>query len=157
MVELETLLTSIASSVQASQDAIQHNAYTNFMKYFVSDKNDGMILSEESDGDTILSEEKTRDETYMPVFQYFKTPASPDDAGVAVPIVALVKHNSLVLDGVKVTLNVSGVTNGNHFMVNTEPMNDEQGTEHHQITLEFKKEEPTEGMSRILSAYNRFL
>ncbi|MBD5470811.1 MAG: DUF2589 domain-containing protein [Lachnospiraceae bacterium] len=147
MVELETLLTSIASSVQASQDAIQHNAYTNFMKYFVSEKNNGMTLSEE----------KTRDEAFMPVLQYFKALDSPDNAGVAVPMVALVKHNSLVLEGVKVVLNVSGVPNGNHFMVNTEPINDEQGTEHHQITLEFKKEEPTEGMSRILSAYNRFL
>ena len=57
----------------------------------------------------------------------------------------------------RVVLNVSGVSNGKNFMVNTEPMNDTQELEHHQITLEFKHKEPTEGISRILTAYNQFL
>lgn len=157
MVELETLLTSIASSVQASQGAIQHNAYRNFMKYFVSDKNDGEMLSEENNDDTMLPEEKTRDEIYAPVFQYFKAPASPDNAGIAVPTIALVNHSSLVLENVKIVLNVSGVPDGEHFMVSTEPMNDRQGIEHHQITLEFKQEEPSEGIARMLTQYNHFL
>lgn len=147
MVELETLLTAIASSVQASQAAIQQNAYTNFMKYFVAGR----------PNDTMLSEEGTNDEVHMPVIQHFNVSDSPDSAGVAVPSVTLVNHNSLVLENVKIVLNVSGVPDGKRFMVNTEPMNDVQGMEHHQITLEFKQEEPTEGMSRILTAYNQFL
>lgn len=157
MVELETLLTSIASSVQASQAAIQQNAYTNFERYFIEEKSNDAMPAANGIDEEVLSEEEADDEVYTPVMQRFKVSDSPESADIAVPAVALVNHNSLVLENVKIVLNVSGVPNGNSFMVNTEPMNTEQGSEHHQITLEFKQEEPTEGMSRILTAYNQFL
>ena len=130
MVKLETLLTSIAASVQSSQAAIQQNAYDNFMHYF--QKN------------TPTSDNAHPEQTHFPVITHFNLPDSPENADIAVPAVALVNHDS-------------GVSNGKNFMVNTEPMNDTQELEHHQITLEFKHKEPTEGISRILTAYNQFL
>lgn len=147
MIELETLLTSIATSVQMSQDAIQLNAYKNFLKFFSPEP--------ENDGQDEKKQNPTQ--THVPVTQYFNIPDSPDNTSVAVPAVALVNHSSLVLDNVKVVLNVSGVSNGQQFMVSTEPLNDTPETEHHQITLEFKQKEPSEGISRILTAYNQFL
>lgn len=138
MVALETLLTNIATSVQTSQDAIQLNAYKNFLKYFSSQK----------------EEDK---QAHIPVTQYFDVSGSPESDRIAVPAVALVNHNSLVLDSVKVVLNVSGVSNGQQFMVSTEPINDSEQFDQHQITLEFKQKEPAEGISRILTAYNQFL
>ena len=147
MVELETLLTSIASSVQTSQAAIQLNAYKHFMKYFTaSTKNGG-----------IESGERKPAPTHFPLTQYFNVSDSSTNTNVAVPAVALVNHDSLVLENVKVVLNVSGVCDGEHFMVSTEPINDSQGVQHHQITLDFKQKEPSEGISRILTAYNQFL
>ena len=143
MVKLETLLTSIAASVQSSQAAIQQNAYDNFMHYF--QKN------------TPTSDNAHPEQTHFPVITHFNLPDSPENADIAVPAVALVNHDSLVLENINVVLNVSGVSNGKNFMVNTEPMNDTQELEHHQITLEFKHKEPTEGISRILTAYNQFL
>lgn len=147
MVELETLLTSIATSVQMSQDAIQLNAYSNFLKYFSS----GQRNDEQNENIQNLAQ------THVPVTQHFTVPDSPENTNVSVPAVALVNHSSLVLDNVKVVLNVSGVSNGQQFMVSTEPLNDTQETERHQITLEFKQKEPSEGISRILTAYNQFL
>lgn len=147
MVELDTLLTSIATSVQMSQDAIQLNAYKNFLKYFSSGQGN----------DEQEEHKQNSTQTHVPVTQYFNVPDSPENTSIAVPAVALVNHSSLVLDNVKVVLNVSGVSNGQQFMVSTEPLNDTQETEHHQITLEFKQKEPSEGISRILTAYNQFL
>lgn len=138
MIALETLLTNIAASVQTSQDAIQLNAYKNFLKYFSSQKEEGKQI-------------------HIPVTQYFDVSDSPETSRVAVPAVALVNHNSLVLDSVKVVLNVSGVSNGQQFMVSTEPNNDSEQFDHHQITLEFKQKEPAEGIARILTAYDQFL
>ncbi len=147
MVELETLLTSIASSVQTSQAAIQQNAYRNFLEYFV----DATAKNSSED------EGHKRKSMHIPIIQYFNISEESESEGIAVPSVALVNHNSLVLENVKVVLNVSGVPDGEHFMVSTEPMNDRQGMEHHQITLEFKQEEPSEGIARMLTQYNHFL
>lgn len=147
MVELETLLTSIAASVQTSQAAIQQNAYRNFLNYFVTP----------SAKNSSVEEELERKSMHVPVIQYFNLSGESEGDVIAVPSVALVNHNSLVLENVKIVLNVSGVPNGEHFLVNTEPMNDEQETERHQITLEFKQEAPSEGISRILTEYNHFL
>lgn len=147
MVKLETLLTSIATSVQTSQAAIQQNAYENFMQYFVSPT--------EKDGSHSDNAESIQ--TLFPILSHFRVPDSAEGGDIAIPAVALVNHDSLVLENIKVVLNVSGVSNGKNFMVNTKPMNDTQELEHHQITLEFKHKEPTEGMSRILTAYNQFL
>ncbi len=147
MVELETLLTSIASSVQMSQAAIQQNAYQNFLEYFVDTAAKNSLEDAEHEKKTM----------HVPIIHHFNISEESESEGIAVPSVALVNHNSLVLDNVKVVLNVSGVPDGNHFMVSTEPMNDEHGMEHHQITLEFKQKEPSEGIARMLTEYNHFL
>lgn len=48
MIALESLLCSIAASVQASQNSIRHNAYSSFMRYFVeeSDVNNSENLTD---------------------------------------------------------------------------------------------------------------
>ena len=146
MVALESLLCSIAASVQASQNSIRHNAYSSFMRYFVeeSDVNDSEDLTDARHS-TVL----------MPLMEHFRINDSPDGAGIAVPAVALVNHNPMVLDKVKIVLNVSGVSDGEHFMVDTEPGNCTNDMEHHQVTLEFKQTEPSEGMARVLTTYNQ--
>lgn len=146
MVKLETLLTSIATSVQTSQAAIQQNAYENFMQYFAT-----AVKNEPHSDNT------KEGQTHFPILSHFNVPNSAEGSNIAVPAVALVNHDSLVLENIKVVLNVSGVSNGKNFMVNTKPTNDTEELEHHQITLEFKHKEPSEGISRILTAYNQFL
>lgn len=146
MIALESLLCSIAASVQASQNSIRHNAYSSFMRYFVeeSDVNNSENLTDAG-----------RSTALMPLMEHFRINDSPDSADIEVPAVALVNHNPMVLDKVKIVLNVSGVSDGEHFMVDTEPGNAANDTEHHQVTLEFKQTEPSEGMARVLTTYNQ--
>lgn len=146
MIALESLLCSIAESVQSSQNSIRQNAYSSFMKYFTEEYvvNNSDNLNDAGNS-TVL----------MPHMEHFRINDSPDGADIEVPAVALVNHNSMVLDKVKIVLNVSGVSDGEHFMVNTEPGNGTNDTEHHQVTLEFKQTEPSEGMARVLTTYNQ--
>lgn len=146
MIALESLLCSIAESVQSSQNSIRQNAYSSFMKYFneeyVVNNSDNL---NDAGNSTVL----------MPHMEHFRINDSPDSADIEVPAVALVNHNPMVLDKVKIVLNVSGVSDGEHFMVNTEPGNAANDTERHQVTLEFKQTEPSEGMARVLTTYNQ--
>lgn len=146
MTKLETLLSSIAVSVQSSQAALQHSAYKNFLQYFKTASPQQESLSEQASSPELV-----------PILDHFKLPGMPDDKDFAVPIVTLINQDSLVLDRVKVVLNVSGISEGEHFMVNTEPINDENNLEHHQITLEFQRRDPTEGTSRVLTTYEQLI
>lgn len=146
MIKLETLLSSIALSVQSSQAALQQNAYKNFLQYFKAASPQQASLSEQVSSSELV-----------PILDHFKLPGMPDDKDFAVPIVTLINQDSLVLDSVKVVLNVSGISEGEHFMVNTEPINNENNLEHHQITLEFQRKDPTEGTSRVLTTYEQLI
>lgn len=146
MIKLETLLSSIAASVQSSQAAIQQNAYKNFLQYFKTASPQQASLSEQGSSSELV-----------PILDHFKLPGMSDDKDFAVPVVTLINQDSLVLDTVKVVLNVSGISEGEHFMVNTEPINNENNLEHHQITLEFQRKDPTEGTSRVLTTYEQLI
>lgn len=155
MIALEALLKSIAASVQTSQDAIQFNAYQNFMKYFSASSGEGNAEGNAEGG--IEADDIKRSQLHIPIIRDFHIPDACRNNSVSVPAVALVNHDSLILENVRIVLNVSGKSDGEHFMVSTEPMNEEQGLEHHQITLDFRKKEPPEGISRILTDYSQFL
>lgn len=159
MIELETLLVSIAASVQTSQDAIQYSAYQNFMKYFtVSSGKDNVEEKAEGNAkDGIEADDIKRPQFHIPIIQDFHIPDACGNESVSIPAVALINHDSLILENVRIVLNVSGISDGEHFMVSTEPMNENQGLEHHQITLDFKKKEPPEGISRILTGCSQYL
>ena len=141
MIELETLLTSIATSVQNSQAAIQLNAYKHFMKYFAASPRNV---------NTEFGEIKSS-KTYFPITQYFNVSDSPANQGIAVPAIALINHDSLLLESVKIELNVNGTFDGERFMVSTDSVNNAKGTQPHQITLDFKQNEPSERMEKLIS------
>ena len=159
MIALEALLKSIAASVQTSQDAIQFHAYQNFMKYFSASS--GEDNAEENAAGSaegvIEADDSKHPQLHIPIIRNFHIPDACGNDSVSIPAVALVNHDSLILENVRIVLNVSGKSDGEHFMVSTEPMNEEQGLEHHQITLDFRKKEPPEGISRILTGYSQLL
>jgi len=149
MIELKKLLSAIASSVQSSQELLKYNKHKMFLEHFTVDNN-GINDNEgiaSAGADTVLT----------PKVHNFNLTKNQNQEPLVVPRVALSNHNSIALDNVKVVLNVSGKVEENRVMVNIEPINTDETLQHHQITMEFKQQEASEGEARIITATSQFI
>lgn len=141
MIALEELLQSISHSVQGAQSTMQQTEIQSFLQYFEKEPRDNA-----ADGASNLS----------PKLQPFCI--NQGNPHLNVPLVTLTGHRALSLDSVRIVLNVTAKADSNGVQVEVGAANDNsQQQPNHQIMLEFKQQDASEGVSRMLDAANQFI
>ncbi|MDY3617642.1 DUF2589 domain-containing protein [Agathobaculum sp.] len=142
MIALEELLKSISLSVQSAQNAMQEAEINNFLHFFENEL--------QADGMDNVSVPAPVSPKILP---FCINQGNPQ---LKVPLVSLTGHRSLSLDTVRVVLNVTAKADSEGVQVEVASVdNNEQQS--HQIALEFKQQEASEGVSRMLDAANQFM
>lgn len=142
MISLNELLSSISRSVQNAQLAIQDAELHSFLRYFEQEGE-----SNDAPGHTT---------PISPKVQPFCI--NEENSSLNVPLVTLAGHRPLSLDTVRIVMNVNAKADSSGIQVEVGP-GEESGNQQlcHQITLEFKRSDAAEGVSRILDTANQFI
>ena len=141
---MDDLISAVGSCVQRAQAAIEQAAVDQYMEYFEQPVlSRGMPDEDEPDG---MLKPRTLD-VALPGEE-------GEDRTVQVPLVALVNHNTLRLDQVKVKMNIIPTTLGQgQVEIEAAP----PGKEGHSVELVFQADGVNEAVARISSAANQML
>ena len=135
--ELGQLLTAIGQSVSEAQNALSRHAIESYLDYF-----------QPADGGGCRP--KTTD---------LALPLSGAEQTVAVPLVALSSHGHLELAQVNIRLRVAARTGdaGEMLVELRAPDKTEAATPQTELALTFERQEPAEGIARLVTEINKVL
>lgn len=138
---MDDLIAVVGSCVQRAQAAVEQAAVEQYMGYF-----------ERSVSTQRLADEEKREEMLVPRTLDVALPG--EDRTVQVPVLALVNHNTLRLDQVKVRMNLIPTRLDKEQMeVEAAP----QGQEGHSLELVFQADGVNEAVARISGVAGQML
>lgn len=146
---IESMIGSIGASVQAAHSMIEKGAVSEFF--------DAFFEKQEESGEL-----QSKDAVYKPKTLKIVMPSASDtESGktLTAPVAALVKHNNMNIDYVKINLNI-GITDekGDRLQVSSQPRKDAKADDlSGEMEIMFKCKDAPEGISRIETQMNNIL